>query len=100
MNPSFVAAFAALKVSFHGACPGKDDFYFDEETTSSLRIRLLECFLFVLLFRSQGAFSRGENEFIIKKCAALLWQSEFIKRVHGTALSKVNLLKKCAVLLW
>ena len=28
--------------------------------------RLLECFLFVLLFRSQGAFSRGENEFIIK----------------------------------
>ena len=24
MNPSFVAAFAALKVSFPGACPGKD----------------------------------------------------------------------------
>ena len=62
VNLSFVAAFAALKVSFPGACPGKDDFYFDEETTSSLRIRLLECFLFVLLFRSQGTFSRGENE--------------------------------------
>ena len=26
--------------------------YLDEETTSSLRIRLLECFLFVQLFRS------------------------------------------------
>ena len=60
--PLSVAAFAALKVSFPGACPGKDDFYFDEETTSSLRIRLLECFLFVLLFRSQGAFSRSEND--------------------------------------
>ena len=24
VNPSFVAAFAALKVSFPGACPGKD----------------------------------------------------------------------------
>ena len=74
VNLSFVAAFAALKVSFPGACPGKDDFYFDEETTSSRRIRLLECFLFVLLFRFQGTFSRGENEFIIKKCAALLCQ--------------------------
>ena len=53
LAPSFVAAFAALKVSFPGACPGKDDIsYFDEETTSSLRIRLLECFLFVQLFRS------------------------------------------------
>ena len=49
--PLSVAAFAALKVSFPGACPGKDDFYFDEETTSSLRIRLLECFLLVLLLR-------------------------------------------------
>ena len=64
VSPLSVAAFAALKVSFPGACPGKDDFYFDEETTSSLRIRLLECFLFVLLFRSQGAFSRGENELL------------------------------------
>ena len=26
MNLSFVAAFAALKVSFPGACPGKDEF--------------------------------------------------------------------------
>ena len=26
VNPSFVAAFAALKVSFPGACPGKDGF--------------------------------------------------------------------------
>ena len=92
VNPLSVAAFAALKVSFPGACPGKDDFYFDEETTSSLRIRLLECFLFVLLFRFQGAFSRGENEFIIKKCAALLWQSEFIKKVRGAILAEVNLL--------
>ena len=72
VDPSFVAAFAALKVSFPGACPGKDDFYFDEETTSSRRIRLLECFLFVLLFRSQGAFSRSENAFIIKKRAVIL----------------------------
>ena len=64
VNLSFVAAFAALKVSFPGACPGKDDFYFDEETTSSRRIRLLECFLFVLLFRFQGAFSRSENELL------------------------------------
>ena len=72
VNLVFVAAFAALKVSFPGACPGKDDFYFDEETTSSLRIRLLECFLFVLLFRFQGAFSRSENEFIIKKRAVIL----------------------------
>ena len=85
VSPLSVAAFAALKVSFPGACPGKDDFYFDEETTSSQRIRLLECFLFVLLFRFQGAFSRGENE--------------FIKKVRGAALSKVNLLKKCAALL-
>ena len=53
VDPLSVAAFAALKVSFPGACPGKDDIsYFDEETTSSRRIRLLECFLFVLLFRS------------------------------------------------
>ena len=59
LTPSFVAAFAALKVSFPGACPGKDDFYFDEETTSSLRIRLLECFLFVLLFR--GTTGRQQN---------------------------------------
>ena len=86
VNPTFVAAFAALKVSFPGACPGKDDFYFDEETTSSRRIRLLECFLFVLLFRFQGAFSRGENE--------------FIKKVRGAASAEVNLLKKCAALLW
>ena len=27
VNPSFVAAFAALKVSFPGACPGKDDIF-------------------------------------------------------------------------
>ena len=32
IDPLSVAAFAALKVSFSGACPGKDDFYFDEET--------------------------------------------------------------------
>ena len=35
LAPTFVAAFAALKVSFPGACPGKDDFYFDEETTGN-----------------------------------------------------------------
>ena len=62
--PLSIAAFAALKVSFPGACPGKDDFYFDEETTSSRRIRLLECFLFVLLFRSQSTFSQSENELL------------------------------------
>ena len=28
LAPSFVAAFAALKVSFPGACPGKDGFLF------------------------------------------------------------------------
>ena len=28
VNPSFVAVFAALKVSFPGACPGKDEFLF------------------------------------------------------------------------
>ena len=28
VDPSFVAAFAALKVSFPGACPGKDDLLF------------------------------------------------------------------------
>ena len=27
VNPSFVAAFAALGVSFPGACPGKDGFF-------------------------------------------------------------------------
>ncbi|MDY2743310.1 MAG: hypothetical protein SOV18_05495, partial [Eubacteriales bacterium] len=35
VNLVFVAAFAALKVSFPGACPGKDVFYFDEETTGN-----------------------------------------------------------------
>ena len=45
VSPLSVAAFAALKVSFPGACPGKDDLYFDEETTGKAR------FLFVLLFR-------------------------------------------------
>ena len=60
--------------------------YFDEETTSSRRIRLLECFLFVLLFRFQGAFSRGENE--------------FIKKVRGAALVRTNYYKKFAALLW
>ena len=44
MNLSFVAAFAALKVSFPGACPGKDDIsYFYEETTSSLRAACETC---------------------------------------------------------
>ena len=63
--------------------------------------RLLECFLFVLLFRSQGAFSRGENEFIIKKCAVLLWRKWiYYKKVRGAALAEVDLLKKCTVLLW
>ena len=28
VNLSFIAAFAALKVSFPGACPGKDEFLF------------------------------------------------------------------------
>ena len=28
VNPTFIAAFAALKVSFPGACPGKDEFLF------------------------------------------------------------------------
>ena len=28
VNPLSVAAFAALKVSFSGACPGKDEFYY------------------------------------------------------------------------
>ena len=47
------------------------------------------CFLFVLLFRSQGAFSRGENEFIIKKCAALLRRKWiYYKKVRGAALAK------------
>ena len=27
VSPTFVAAFAALKVSFPGACPGKDDIF-------------------------------------------------------------------------
>ena len=27
VNLSFIAAFAALKVSFPGACPGKDEFF-------------------------------------------------------------------------
>ena len=79
MNLVFVAAFAALGVSFPGACPGKDGIsYLDEETTSSRRIRLLERFLFVLLFRFQGAFSRGENEFIIKSARRYFGGSEFI----------------------
>ena len=51
VSPLSVAAFAALKVSFPGACPGKDDLYFDEETTGKAR------FLFVLLFRGE----RGQN---------------------------------------
>ncbi len=38
VDPFSVAAFAALRVSFPGACPGKDDIsYFYEETTFSLR---------------------------------------------------------------
>ena len=36
------------------------------------------CFLFVLLFRSQGAFSRGRKRIIIKKCAALLKRKRII----------------------
>ena len=52
VNLSFVAAFAALKVSFPGACPGKDDFYFDEETTFACSQSSRSCFLFVQLFRS------------------------------------------------
>ena len=74
VNLVFVAAFAALKVSFPGACPGKDDFYFDEEITFACSQSSRSYFLFVQLFRFQGAFSRSENEFIIKKCAALLCQ--------------------------
>ena len=48
VNPLSVAAFAALKVSFPGACPGKDVFYFDEETTGKA------CCLFALLFQGGG----------------------------------------------
>ena len=34
VNLVFVAAFAALKVSFPGACPGKDIFYYMTGTTT------------------------------------------------------------------
>ena len=59
VSPLSVAAFAALKVSFPGACPGKDDFYFDEETTSSLRVArsnvFSSCYSFVFKVRFRGA---------------------------------------------
>ncbi|MDD7670540.1 MAG: hypothetical protein PT943_04715 [Ruminococcus sp.] len=48
VDPNFVAAFAALKVSFPGVCPGKDVFYFDEETTGKA------CSLLALLFQGGG----------------------------------------------
>ena len=47
VSPLSVAAFAALKVSFPGACPGKDVFYFDEATGKA-------CCLLALLFQGGG----------------------------------------------
>ena len=65
VSPLSVAAFAALKVSFPGACPGKDDFYFDEETTSSLRVArsnvFSSCYSFVFKVRFRGAKTNYMN---------------------------------------
>ena len=63
--------------------------YFDEETTSSRRIRLLECFLLVLIFRFQGAFSRSENEFIVKsEICCLEEKAHFSQSWKGVASEK------------
>ena len=71
-------------------------FYFDEETTFACSQSSRSCFLFVQLFRSQGTFSRSENEFIIKKCVALLWRKRiYYKKVRGVALAKTeHIIKK------
>jgi len=46
--------------------------------------------------RATLSFSRcvfaGRKRIIIEKCAALLWQNEFIKKVRGAILAEVNLL--------
>ena len=68
VNPSFVAAFAALKVSLwrRMSADATGSLILTKRQHPRCAERLLECFLFVLLFRFQGTFSRGENEFIIK----------------------------------
>ena len=64
VSPLSVAAFAALKVSFPGACPGKDDFYFDEETTSSLRVARSNVFSSCYSFAFKVRFSEAKTNLL------------------------------------
>ena len=65
VSPLSVAAFAALKVSFPGACPGKDDSsYFDEETTSSLRVARSNVFSSCSSFVFKERFRRAKTNLL------------------------------------
>ena len=66
VDPLSVAAFAALGVSFPGACPGKDgSLILTKRQHPHFAGSSFECFLFVLLFRFQGAFSLSENALVL-----------------------------------
>ena len=87
VNPSFVAAFAALRVSFPGACPGKDGSLILTKRQHPHGAKLARMFS----LRATLSFSR---------CVFAGRKRIYYKKVHGAALAKVNLLKKCTALLW
>ena len=65
VNPPFRRRVRGSQGVFSRRMSGKRRIsYLDEETTSSRRIRLLECFLLVLLFRFQGTFPLRGNDYI------------------------------------
>ena len=75
VSPSFVAAFAALGVSFPGACPGKDGFFI---FTKRQRV-IASLNPFSLL----ATLSFSRNVFAERKRI-------YYKKVRGTTLEKVN----------
>ena len=77
VNLVFVAAFAALKVSFPGACPGKDGFFIFTK-----RQRVIAS-LNPFSLRATLSFSR--NVFAGRKRI-------YYKKVRGAILAEVNLL--------
>ena len=71
VNLSFVAAFAALKVSFPGACPGKDGFFI--LTKRQRVIASLNPFsLRATLSFSKYVFAGAKTNYYNKNCAMLL----------------------------
>ena len=106
VSPLSVAAFAALKVSFPGACPGKDGsliltkrqhphFAWLVRMFSPRAALSFSRYVFaerkrIYYKKVRGAILAEVN--LLKKFAALLWQNEFIKKVRGVTSAIVDLL--------